>query len=110
MSRKERQYYSNCIPGDGKILGDTKYLVSPKGNWLRQSLKISKKAFHLIEVKQLREKKEASLKLRKLEKSNEGKNRIQDGGKFCRERNLSEEIQEGFEALTKLREDFDSLT
>lgn len=55
---KQRRYYENCIPGESKNLDGTLYLVSPNGNWLRQTERKSKKASHRAAVKAKKESKE----------------------------------------------------
>ena len=65
---KERKYYGNCIPGESKNLNGTLYLVSPNGNWLRQTERKSKKASHRAAVKAKKESKELNKKSKMLDK------------------------------------------
>lgn len=61
-----RRYYSNCLPGESKNLDGTLYLVSPNGNWLRQTERKSKKAAHRAAVKAKKEKKSVEKAAQKL--------------------------------------------
>ena len=66
---KHRGYYSNCLPGETKTFDDgTLYTVSPKGNWLRQTERKSKKAAHRAAVKAKKENKELDKRSKELDK------------------------------------------
>ena len=63
------RYLPTHIPGDTKELDGTMYIVSPKGPWIRQTSRVSRKASHRAEVKARKEKKAASKAFDKLENS-----------------------------------------
>lgn len=65
---KQRRYYENCIPGESKNLDGTLYLVSPKGNWIRQTERKSKKAAHRAAVNAKKESKLLDKKSKDMDK------------------------------------------
>ena len=61
------KYSAEHIPGETKHLDGATYIVSPKGNWVRQTTRKSKKAMHREAVAERLEKKRIEKLCKKLD-------------------------------------------